>query len=1036
MKKNSMLIALMLWASIAGFSQITDPFFEKTTYIGAFGTTDWTQGWANWNPQNTVYPSSSVTIGNGTFVTSASSTNQITNDTRFASSASPVIGAASFTNTRLQDPFFEQVGYVGAFGTYDWTQGWANFNPQSTVYPATNVVIPAGHITANQTWTSGNVYLLDGWVYIDNNVTVTIEAGTVIRGSKVNQGALIVERGGKLIANGTQSSPIVFTSNIAPGSRSYGDWGGIIICGRSQINQPGGTATIEGGVGSIFGGGSSYDLNDNSGILRYVRIEFPGIAFSANNEINGLTMGGVGAGTTLDYIQVSYSGDDSFEWFGGTVNAKHLIAYRGLDDDFDTDNGFVGKVQFCVSLRDPAIADVSESNGFESDNDSGGSTNTPITMPIFSNVSIFGPAVTTGTSINTLYRNAMQIRRRSALSIYNSTFSGYPYGLNIDGPSQIQANNGLLQIENVYLTGMTTNNFRAQNPATGLNWTDTDVANFFNVPSKHNATYTNNSELLLQDPFNLTSPNFLASKTTYELDGWVFVRSGATVTIDPGVIIRGNKDHRSALIIEQGAKLIANGTANEPIVFTSNQAAGSRDRGDWGGIILCGYANCNLPGGTGTIEGGVGAIFGGSNNADNSGSLKYIRIEFPGYAFAPNNEINGLTMGGVGNGTIIDHIQVSYSNDDSFEWFGGTVNCKHLIAFRGLDDDFDTDNGFSGHVQFGVSLRDPLVADVSQSNSFESDNNASGGTETPKTNATFSNISSFGPNPAANPGYNTLYRRAMHLRRNTEIDIYNTIFLGWPTGIDIDGDLTQTGATNGLLNVENCFIAGMTTNYPDPSGAWSSTDLQNYFQSASRHNNDSYTIAQVQITDGFNLTSPNFMPLATSPVWGASLWSRAITGRLLYDKSTIPVAVSNSIVYLKNSTGSSTLATATTNSTGNFTLYAIDGNYTLDASVNKPWGGLSVVDGVQVRRYLASLITFNQLQQLAGDVNVNGTVDVSDAAFIRRKLSNQATATQWQIKDFVFTKPSVSVSGSGVTQDIIILAGGDVDRSYTPSLSK
>ena len=109
-------------------------------------------------------------------------------------------------------------------------------------------------------------------------------------------------------------------------------------------------------------------------VMKYVRIEYPGIAYSPNNEINGLTFGGVGRGTTIDYIQVSYSGDDSYEWFGGTVNCKHLIAYRGWDDDFDTDFGYQGKLQFLVGLRDPEVADQSGSNGFESDNDGSGST--------------------------------------------------------------------------------------------------------------------------------------------------------------------------------------------------------------------------------------------------------------------------------------------------------------------------------------------------------------------------------------------------------------------------------------------------------------------------------------------------------------------------------------------------------------------------------------------------------------------------------------------------------------------------------------
>ena len=165
--------------------------------------------------------------------------------------------------------------------------------------------------------------------------------------------------------------------------RSYGDWGGLVLCGNAPTNKHdsgAGVGIAEGGIGSLYGGP---DGADNSGVLQYVRIEFPGIGLTAvaNSEINGLTLYAVGSGTTIDHIQVSYSGDDSYEWFGGTVNCKYLVALRGWDDEWDTDNGYSGKVQFYVSLRDPAIADQSTSNGFESDNDADGSTLTPLPLP-------------------------------------------------------------------------------------------------------------------------------------------------------------------------------------------------------------------------------------------------------------------------------------------------------------------------------------------------------------------------------------------------------------------------------------------------------------------------------------------------------------------------------------------------------------------------------------------------------------------------------------------------------------------------------
>ena len=241
-----------------------------------------------------------------------------------------------------------------------------------------------GNITSNMTLTADKTYLLKDIVRVMSGATLTIEPGTIIYGENATQGSLIIERGGKIMAEGTVDKPIVFTSEFnKPGSAqtpTYGDWGGIILLGKAPINVPGDTAKIE-GPGDYYGGGVNPDPDDNSGVMKYVRIEYPGIAYSPNNEINGLTFGGVGRGTTIDYVQVSYSGDDSYEWFGGTVNCKHLIAYRGWDDDFDTDFGFQGKLQYLVGIRDPEIADASESNGFESDNDGSGSVNTPRTSP-------------------------------------------------------------------------------------------------------------------------------------------------------------------------------------------------------------------------------------------------------------------------------------------------------------------------------------------------------------------------------------------------------------------------------------------------------------------------------------------------------------------------------------------------------------------------------------------------------------------------------------------------------------------------------
>ncbi|MCK6601830.1 MAG: T9SS C-terminal target domain-containing protein, partial [Bacteroidetes bacterium] len=276
-----------------------------------------------------------------------------------------------------------------------------------TAFAQPQIVEVSGDITGQVTWTSDKSYLLKGFVRVQSGGELTIQPGTIIYGENATQGSFIVKPGGKVIAEGTEYAPIVFTSEFAkPGSSvepARGDWGGVILLGKAPINPAGGTSSIE-GPGDSYGGS---DPEDNSGVLKYVRIEYAGIAFTPNNEINGLTFGGVGRGTTIDYVQVSWANDDSFEWFGGTVNAKHLIAYQGLDDDFDTDFGFSGKLQFLLSIRDKEIADVSGSNGFESDNDATGSTSSPRTSPTWYNVTLIGPAETKSTTFNSNYKRGM-----------------------------------------------------------------------------------------------------------------------------------------------------------------------------------------------------------------------------------------------------------------------------------------------------------------------------------------------------------------------------------------------------------------------------------------------------------------------------------------------------------------------------------------------------------------------------------------------------------------------------------------------------
>ena len=327
--------------------------------------------------------------------------------------------------------------------------------------PPKSIVDVEGVIEGNVTWTANKIYRLKGFVRVGEELVagtvtkvgnLTIEAGTTIIGDIATKGTLVVHRGSKINAIGTATAPIVFTSGQAVGTRNPGDWGGVVICGKATNNQ-GANVELEGAYKGFHGGTTN---NDNSGTLKYVRIEYAGVPIIPNAEINTLTMGSVGSGTVIEYVQASYGLDDSFEWFGGTVNGKYLIAYKGTDDDFDCDFGWSGTVQFALGYRDGHLADGSGSNGFEVDNDGAGSAKAPFTAPIFANVSIIGPRANNTSFVDLNFQNGAQLRRNTKIKIYNTFMTGYPTGLYIDsqrGDAKGNALSGDLVTKNMVIAG-------------------------------------------------------------------------------------------------------------------------------------------------------------------------------------------------------------------------------------------------------------------------------------------------------------------------------------------------------------------------------------------------------------------------------------------------------------------------------------------------------------------------------------------------------------------------------------------------------
>lgn len=286
------------------------------------------------------------------------------------------------------------------------------------------------------TLTSDTLWILKGVVSVPAGETLTIEPGTTIVGDKASLGTLVVQRGGKLDARGTAEAPIVFTSALPVGEREEGDWGGVVILGKAPINEAGGEAEVEGFQEPQLYGGT--DADDDSGTLEHVRIEFGGIEISDGNEINGLTLAGVGRGTTIDFVQVKNTLDDCFEFFGGTVNAKYLACQYPTDDGIDWDNGYSGKIQFAVVQQNPNANE--DCNGFEGDNDATGTANAPISHPVIYNATLCGQNFD-----QSKVQYGMLIRKRSAATLRNILVSGFETGWDVRNTVDPLVNPILLQ---------------------------------------------------------------------------------------------------------------------------------------------------------------------------------------------------------------------------------------------------------------------------------------------------------------------------------------------------------------------------------------------------------------------------------------------------------------------------------------------------------------------------------------------------------------------------------------------------------------
>ncbi|MCR9105971.1 MAG: hypothetical protein NXI15_11820 [Gammaproteobacteria bacterium] len=780
----------------------------------------------------------------------------------------------------------------------------------------------SGTIDSDYTLASGVEWRLDGVVQVgegngtvnsdadvqalrDAGATLTIEPGTHVRA--FSDGVLLVTRGSMLMAEGTSFEPITFSSVTDDDFDGLGEWGGVIIQGFATQYGAGGAGPCfgSGTVCNVSGEGGDFVGNfggniddDNSGTLRYVRIAEGGFIAGPNNEINGLTLQGVGHGTTIDFIQVQGNLDDGIEWFGGTVNVTHAVLTSNDDDDIDFDEGYRGNIQWAIVQKNPTADAPQGSNdprGIEAN--SSDEDYVPETEAVLANITLIGSDVVNNDDAQEGPQPGMRLRGAVIAGIYNSSIDEFDKGCIRIDDADVNGDDSLIIESDIMLVnvlGDCAGGFYERREADNavnvqeltLSYSSTlaiqeaaaqldsaPVINAVNNGSGFVFEQTDyvgavdpNGEAWWQgwilegtlgepeavEPADFVSCNgdnsictvtgtidqdytFVAG-TEWRLDGVVRVgegngtvdndadvaalqAAGATLTIRPGVHVRAFSD--GVLLVTRGSRLEAVGSAAAPITFSSVADDNFDGLGEWGGVVIQGFAPQYGPGGAGACfgsgtvcnvrgEGGdfVGN-FGGNIDGDDSGTLRYVRIAEGGFIAGPNNEINGLTLQGVGHGTTLEFIQVHGNLDDGIEWFGGTVNLRNAVLTSNDDDDIDFDEGYRGNMQYIIVQKNPTAPAPQGSNDPRGiEANSSDEDYVPETNASLANVLVLGSDVVNNDAAQEGPQPGMRLRGALTTRIYNSAVREFDKGCvriddaDVNGDDSLIVSSNvALVNV-------------------------------------------------------------------------------------------------------------------------------------------------------------------------------------------------------------------------------------------
>ncbi len=762
-------------------------------------------------------------------------------------------------------------------------------------------------------------YAVDGALEVMANATLTVDKGAVLFGQSGND-YLVVHRDAKIIAEGSKEEPIIFTSlqDVKGEDATAGQWGGIVILGNAPSNKcpTDGSACalqVEGvAEGAVFGGDN---WEDNSGSLQYVVVKFAGFEIAPDNELNGVTFGGVGSGTNVDYLQVHANADDGVEFFGGAVNVKHLVLTGNKDDSIDWDNGFRGRIQHVFVQH---AANAGEANrAIEADNDGSTPDKTPMSNPTISNMTIIGNNFDTADKDS----EGIYLREGTSASIYNTVVTGpAEMGECLEfeaGQTVTNAESGNIVFQSSTMACSNGENFKnagdfdlaawfsaeptnmvstsilidengvpsSQSPLLGTGqdasavdtWFDpTDYQGAFDgtndwrqgwafgfgggviteppeaegCPTGTSAIAPVNGQTTCEVSGTLTSDLTLTSGNLYALDGPVFVGNdkadSATLTIEAGTTIFGRSGN-DYLVVSRDSKIEALGSASAPITFTSSEDVNGQETGSgqWGGMVLLGNAPSNKCPTDGSacalqVEGvEEGAVFGGDNWEDDSGTLRYVVVKHAGYEIAPDNELNGITFGGVGSGTTVEFIQVHENADDGVEFFGGAVNAKYVVLTSNKDDSVDWDNGFRGNMQYVLVKHD--ANDGESNRAIEADNDGSNPSKDPQSNPTIANMTIIGN------AFDTADKdsEGIYLREGTRAQLHNFVVTNAAGEcLELEAGVTVDQAIAGDTVITNSVFA-CNENFKSQDSTSGSFDLMDWVLNVNAGNSTEAGVADV-----------------------------------------------------------------------------------------------------------------------------------------------------------------------------------------------